>query len=243
MEGLSQSCWDLICAVSSLGSSTLSYLQSCEPASLSLVCVSACVHCVDSWLQLCYFCLQACNYWTRAAAFSQCLRQCSTLIGFRKSRKMSLSWSMSKILPPLFSQTHVGSVSDEGRVWGISFTSLITGIPLGSGSSRQSNSVDFFCVQELKDKGLMTAQMSPSLAQRLAPVFLFCFLESRRCREDSAPTRRFPSAIQRWLVIYRSQNRAERLLERPGVVGPSHARIQENTAEVDLEEWAKKWLG
>jgi len=51
-------------------------------------------------------------------------------------------------------------------------------------------------------------------------------------------------------VIYRTQNRAERLLlphlvERPGVVGPSpaHARIQENKAEVDLEEWDEKWLG
>ncbi|XP_005057760.1 PREDICTED: uncharacterized protein C1orf167 homolog [Ficedula albicollis] len=105
---------------------------------------------------------QACNYWTRAAAFSQCLRQHSTLIGVRKSRKMSLSWST----------------------------------------------------------------------------------KSRRGREDSAPTGLFPSAIQRWLVIYRSQNRAERL-ERPGVVGPprAHAGIQESTAEVDLEEWAKKWLG
>ncbi|XP_062363393.1 uncharacterized protein C1orf167 homolog [Cinclus cinclus] len=106
---------------------------------------------------------QACNYWTRAAAFSQCLRQRSTLIGIRKRRKMSLSWST----------------------------------------------------------------------------------RGRRGREDSAATGLFPSAIQRWLVIYRSQNRAERLLERPGVVGPSraHVRIQENTAEVDLEEWAKKWLG
>ncbi|XP_041275767.1 uncharacterized protein LOC121344122 [Onychostruthus taczanowskii] len=106
---------------------------------------------------------QACNYWTRAAAFSQCLRQRSTLIGVRKSRKMSLSWPT----------------------------------------------------------------------------------KSRRGREeDSAPTGLFPSAIQRWLMIYRSQNRAERLLERPDVVGPSraHARIQE-TAEVDLEEGAKKWLG
>ncbi|XP_050838264.1 uncharacterized protein C1orf167 homolog isoform X3 [Serinus canaria] len=107
---------------------------------------------------------QACNYWTRAAAFSQCLRQRSTLIGVRKSRKMSLSWPT----------------------------------------------------------------------------------KSRRGREeDSAPTGHFPSAIQRWLVIYRSQNRAERLLERPDVVGPSHAhaKIQENAAEVDLEEWAKKSLG
>ncbi|XP_064253055.1 uncharacterized protein C1orf167 homolog isoform X2 [Passer domesticus] len=106
---------------------------------------------------------QACNYWTRAAAFSQCLRQRSTLIGVRKSRKMSLSWPT----------------------------------------------------------------------------------KSRRGKEDSAPTGLFPSAIQRWLVIYRSQNRAERLLERPDVVGPSraHARIQENAAEVDLEERAKKWLG
>ncbi|KAM4758614.1 uncharacterized protein C1orf167 homolog [Cyanocitta cristata] len=107
---------------------------------------------------------QACNYWTRAAAFSQCLRQCNTLIGFRKSRKMSLSWSM----------------------------------------------------------------------------------KSRRGREeDSAPTGLFPSTIQRWLVIYRNQNRAERLLERRDVVGRSraHARIQENTVEVDLEEWDKKWLG
>ncbi|XP_036252336.1 uncharacterized protein C1orf167 homolog isoform X2 [Molothrus ater] len=107
---------------------------------------------------------QACNYWTRAAAFSQCLRQRSTLIGVRKSRKMALSWPT----------------------------------------------------------------------------------KSRRGREeDSAPTEHFPSAIQRWLVIYRSQNRAERFLERPDVVGPScgHARIQENAAGVDLEEWAKKWLG
>ncbi|XP_072773571.1 uncharacterized protein C1orf167 homolog isoform X2 [Taeniopygia guttata] len=107
---------------------------------------------------------QACNYWTRAAAFSQCLRQRSTLIGVRKSRKMSLSWPT----------------------------------------------------------------------------------KSRRGREeDSAPTGHFPSAIQRWLVIYRSQKRAERLLERPDVVGPScaHPRIQENTAELDLEEQAKKWLG
>ncbi|XP_063273501.1 uncharacterized protein C1orf167 homolog [Prinia subflava] len=106
---------------------------------------------------------QACNYWTRAAAFSQCSRQRSSLIGVRKSRKMSLSWSM----------------------------------------------------------------------------------KSRRGREDSAATGLFPSAIQRWLVIYRSQNRAKRLLERPDVVGPphAHARIQENTAEVDLEQWDKKWLG
>ncbi|PKU38733.1 hypothetical protein llap_10965 [Limosa lapponica baueri] len=57
-------------------------------------------------------------------------------------------------------------------------------------------------------------------------------------------------AIHRWLMIYRSQNRAERLLlphlvERPGVVGPSpaHARIQEKKAEVDLEERDEKWLG
>lgn len=93
----------------------------------------------------------------------------------------------------------------------------------------------------------MAALMAPSLAPRLTPVWLlFCFLESRRGREeDSAPTGHFPSAIQRWLVIYRSQKRAERLLERPDVVGPSraHPRIQENTAEVDLEERAKKWLG
>ncbi|XP_029875115.2 chloride transport protein 6 isoform X2 [Aquila chrysaetos chrysaetos] len=115
---------------------------------------------------------QACNYWTKAAAFSQCLRQCSTLIGARKSRKISLSRSM----------------------------------------------------------------------------------KNRRGREkDSAPAAPlglFPSAIHRWLVIYRNQNRAERLLfphlvERPGVVGPSpaHARIQENKAEVNLEEWDEKWLG
>ncbi|XP_058279345.1 uncharacterized protein C1orf167 homolog [Hirundo rustica] len=107
---------------------------------------------------------QACNYWTRAAAFSQCLRQHSTLIGVRKSRKMSLSWSMK---------------SRRGR------------------------------------------------------------------QEDSAPTGLFPSAIQHWLVIYRSQNRAERLLERPDGVGSScaRARIQESTAEVDLEEWDRKCLG
>ncbi|XP_050765618.1 uncharacterized protein C1orf167 homolog [Gymnogyps californianus] len=114
---------------------------------------------------------QACNYWTKAAAFSQCSRQCSTLIGARKSRKMSLSWSMK---------------SRRGR-----------------------------------EKGSAPA----------------------------APLGLFPSAIHRWLVIYRNQNRAERLLlphlvERPGVVGPSpaHARIQ-NKAEVDLEEWDEKWLG
>lgn len=95
-----------------------------------------CVHCVYSWLQLCYFCLQACNYWTRAAAFSQCLRQRSTLIGVRKSRKMALSWPTSKkILPPLFlSQTHVESVRERVLV----FTSLMTGIPLWSRSSWQS---------------------------------------------------------------------------------------------------------
>ncbi|XP_061203994.1 uncharacterized protein C1orf167 homolog isoform X2 [Neopsephotus bourkii] len=115
---------------------------------------------------------QACNYWTRAAAFSQCSRQCSTLIGARKSRKMSLSSSM----------------------------------------------------------------------------------KSRRDREkDSAPAAPlglFPSAIHRWLVMYRNQNRAERLLlphliERPGAVGPSPtlARIQENKAEVDLEKRDEKWLG
>ncbi|XP_071431789.1 uncharacterized protein C1orf167 homolog [Pithys albifrons albifrons] len=112
---------------------------------------------------------QACNYWTKAAAFSQCLRQRSTLIGVRKSRKMALSWS----------------------------------------------------------------------------------LKSRRGREEgSASAGLFLSAIQRWLVIYRHQNRAERLLlprlvERPDVVAPScaHARIQENKAEVDLEQWDEEWLG
>ncbi|XP_035757743.1 uncharacterized protein C1orf167 homolog [Egretta garzetta] len=115
---------------------------------------------------------QACNYWTKAAAFSQCSRQCSSLIGARKSRKMSLSWSM------------------KGR--------------------------------RGREKGSAPA----------------------------APLGLFPSAIHRWLVIYRNQNRAERLLfphlvERPGVVGPSpvHARIQENKVEVDLEEWDEKWLG
>ncbi|XP_032863722.2 uncharacterized protein C1orf167 homolog isoform X2 [Tyto alba] len=115
---------------------------------------------------------QACNYWTKAAAFSQCSRQCSTLIGARKSRKMSLSWSM----------------------------------------------------------------------------------KSRRGREEgsapAAPLGLFPSAIHRWLVIYRNQKGAEGLLlphlvETPGAVGssPAHARIQENKAEVDLEEWDEKWLG
>ncbi|OPJ86172.1 hypothetical protein AV530_011340 [Patagioenas fasciata monilis] len=114
---------------------------------------------------------QACNYWTKAAAFSQCSRQCSTLIGARKSRKMSLSWSIK---------------SRSGR-----------------------------------EKG--SASAAPGL---------------------------FPSAIHRWLVIYRNQSRAERLLpphlvERSGVVGPSpaHTRMQENKAEVDLEEWNEKWLG
>ncbi|XP_069730938.1 uncharacterized protein C1orf167 homolog isoform X2 [Phaenicophaeus curvirostris] len=114
---------------------------------------------------------QACNYWTKAAAFSQCSRQRSTLIGARKSRKMSLSWSM----------------------------------------------------------------------------------KSRRGREEgspAAPLGLFPSAVRHWLVIYRNQNRAERLLlphmvMRFDVVGPSpeHARIQENKPEVDWEEWHKKWLG
>ncbi|KAM6240964.1 uncharacterized protein C1orf167 homolog [Porphyrio hochstetteri] len=115
---------------------------------------------------------QACNYWTKAAAFSQCLRQCSSLIGARKSRKMSLSWSQK---------------SRRGR-----------------------------------EKGSAPA----------------------------APPGFFPSAIHCWLWIYRNQNRAERLLlphleERPGVVGPSpaHAVIQENKAEVDLEEWDEEWLG
>ncbi|XP_017935032.2 uncharacterized protein C1orf167 homolog isoform X2 [Manacus vitellinus] len=112
---------------------------------------------------------QACNYWTKAAAFSQCLRQRSTLIGARKSRKMALSWP----------------------------------------------------------------------------------LKSRRGREEgSASSGLFPSAIQRWLVIYRNQNRAERLqlphlVEKPDVVGPSHAhaRIEENKAKVDLEEWDEERLG
>ncbi|XP_064326596.1 uncharacterized protein LOC135316615 [Phalacrocorax carbo] len=115
---------------------------------------------------------QACNYWTKAAAFSQCSRQRSTLIGARKSRKMSLSWSMK---------------SRKGR---------------GKGSA------------------------------------------------PAAPLGLLPSAIHRWLVIYRNQNRAERLLlphlvERSGVVGlsPAHTRIQENEAEVDSEERDEKWLG
>lgn len=84
--------------------------------------------------------MQACNYWTKAAAFSQCLRQCSTLIGARKSRKMSLSRSMSKkmCLPLCVSWGHVGSVSEEGR--GVVFASLMTGIPLWSRCSWQSNS-------------------------------------------------------------------------------------------------------
>ncbi|XP_054705346.1 uncharacterized protein C1orf167 homolog [Grus americana] len=114
---------------------------------------------------------QACNYWTKAAAFSQCSRLCSTLIGARKSRKMSLSWSMK---------------SRRGR---------------------------------------------------------------EKASAPAAPLGLFPSAIHRWLVIYRNQNRAERLLlphlaERPGVVGPSpaHASVQENKAEVDLEEWDETWL-
>ncbi|XP_075376810.1 uncharacterized protein C1orf167 homolog isoform X2 [Mycteria americana] len=115
---------------------------------------------------------QACNYWTKAAAFSQCSRQRSTLIGARKSRKMSLSWAMK---------------SRRGR-----------------------------------EKGSAPA----------------------------APLGLFHSAIHRWLVIYRNQNRAERLLlphlvGRPDVVEPfpAHARIQENKAEVDLEECDEKWLG
>uniref|UniRef100_A0A8C8B4N4 Uncharacterized protein n=1 Tax=Otus sunia TaxID=257818 RepID=A0A8C8B4N4_9STRI len=115
---------------------------------------------------------QACNYWTKAAAFSQCLRQCSTLIGARKSRKMSLSWSLK---------------GRRGREKGSA-----PAVPLGL----------------------------------------------------------FPSAIHCWLVIYRNQNRSERLMlpylvERPGVVGPcpAHAMVQDNKAEVDLEEQDEKWLG
>ncbi|XP_051493263.1 uncharacterized protein C1orf167 homolog [Apus apus] len=112
---------------------------------------------------------QACNYWTKAAAFSQCSRQCSTLIGVRKRRKMSLAWSLK---------------SRRGR-----------------------------------EKG-----SAPAASLEL-----------------------FSSAIHRWLVIYRSQNVAERpphLAERPAVVGlsPADARIQENKAEVDVE-WDEKWLG
>lgn len=96
------------------------------------------MHCFSSWLQLCYFCSQACNYWTKAAAFSQCSRQCSTLIGARKSRKMSLSWSMSKKMPSLFlSWGHVGSVSEEGR--GAVFASQVTEIPLWNRCSWQTN--------------------------------------------------------------------------------------------------------
>ncbi|XP_068771868.1 uncharacterized protein C1orf167 homolog isoform X2 [Struthio camelus] len=116
---------------------------------------------------------QACNYWTKAAAFSQCSRQCSTLIGARKSRKMSLSWSIKR--------------------------------------------------RGCREKG------SP-----LAPA---------------APFGLFPSAIHRWLMIYRNQSRAERLplhqlVDRPGVMGftPAHAGIQSNS-EVGSEEPDEKWLG
>ncbi|XP_015737839.1 uncharacterized protein C1orf167 homolog isoform X2 [Coturnix japonica] len=115
---------------------------------------------------------QACNYWTKAAAFSQCSRQCGTLIGARKSKKMALSLSIKR----------------------------------------------------------------------------------RGCREKgSAPAASlgfFPSAVHRWLVIYRSQRRTERLLlpqqlEIHELVGPIpvHARIQENKAEVDSDEWNENWLG
>ncbi|XP_064381686.1 uncharacterized protein C1orf167 homolog isoform X1 [Dromaius novaehollandiae] len=117
---------------------------------------------------------QACNYWTKAAAFSQCLRQCSTLIGTRKSRKMSLSWSMKR--------------------------------------------------RGCRENG------SP-----LAPA---------------APFRLFPSAVRRWLIIYRNQSRVEGLLpyqvvERADVVGftPAHAGIQEANSEVVSEELDEKWLG
>ncbi|XP_071623337.1 uncharacterized protein C1orf167 homolog isoform X2 [Heliangelus exortis] len=115
---------------------------------------------------------QACNYWTKAAASSLCSRQCSSLIGARKSRKLSLSWSLK---------------SRRGR-----------------------------------EKGS-------------APV---------------ASPELFPSAFHRWLVLYRAQSRAERLLLPhlalgPAVVGPPSAqgRIQEEETEVDSEEWDKKWLG
>ncbi|XP_024998335.2 uncharacterized protein C1orf167 homolog isoform X2 [Gallus gallus] len=115
---------------------------------------------------------QACNYWTKAAAFSQCSRQCSTLIGARKSKKMSLSLSIKRR------------------------------------GSREKGS---------------------------APAASLGF---------------FPSAVHRWLVIYRSQRRTERLLlpqqlERHDLVGPIpvHARIQENKAEVDSDERNENWLG
>ncbi|XP_067167221.1 uncharacterized protein C1orf167 homolog isoform X5 [Apteryx mantelli] len=78
----------------------------------------------------------------------------------------------------------------------------------------------------------------------------------RGCREKgslpapAAPFRLFPSAIHRWLMIYRNQSRVERLLlhqlvERPGVVEftPAHAGIQENNSEVDSEEPDEKRLG
>ncbi|XP_035200342.1 uncharacterized protein C1orf167 homolog [Oxyura jamaicensis] len=116
---------------------------------------------------------QACNYWTKTAAFSQCSRQCSTLIGARKSRKMSLSWSLKR----------------------------------------------------------------------------------RGCREKASALASsfglFPSAVRRWLVIYRNQRGAERLLlpqlpEGHDLVGPApaHIRIQENKALlVDCEERDEKWLG
>ncbi|XP_062449491.1 uncharacterized protein C1orf167 homolog [Rhea pennata] len=117
---------------------------------------------------------QACNYWTKAAAFSQCSRQCSTLIGARKSRKMSLSWSMKR----------------RGR------------------------------------------------------------REKRSPAAPATPFGLFPSAIHRWLMIYRHQSRVERLplhqlVERPDMVGftPAHAGTQENNSEVGSEESDEKWLG
>lgn len=91
---------------------------------------AACVWCIQSLWQLRYFCLQACNYWTKSAAFSQCLRQCSTLIGARKSRKISLSWSMSKQMPPLPFMGSWGLWCEEGRE--VVFASQVAGISLWS---------------------------------------------------------------------------------------------------------------
>lgn len=45
MEGLSQSCWDLICTVSSLGSSTLNYLQGYEHKCTSKASLCVCAVC------------------------------------------------------------------------------------------------------------------------------------------------------------------------------------------------------
>lgn len=139
---------------------------------------------------------------------------------------------------------------------GAVFASQMTGISLWSRCSGHSNN-DCELLLVLVAKGLMAHDQpwSLPLAPVLTPVwFFFSLLERRGCRVKASALASsfglFPSAVRRWLVIYRNQRRAERLqlpqlLERHGLVGPApaHASIQENKAEVDSEEWDEKWLG